>query len=176
MKIPHAITMATVVLLLSSCATTEEAPSQQSSTDEAQAQSGELEQSREVTMAYIQTVLNPTMDEVGNSVVLENEEYRITMKPDLAFEWVDKASSTTSVGRRGFVTDVSFSKATSYLLFLDSLDQMSSEEFLEESNYREESDIAVEPMRVANDTVTYRVVRPTQAAGDLYTFSVTVIE
>lgn len=89
-----------------------------------------------ILSTYIKKILNPTMDEVGHSVVLENDDYRITFLPDMVFNLEVKKTGEKVIGRKGFEMDFSMKSGKSYLLISD-VSKMSRDDFLTKSNYKE---------------------------------------
>ncbi len=126
-----------------------------------------------VLSTYIKYVLNPTMDEVGNSVRLENEDFVILYKPDMLYSMTDKKTGATVEGRRGFQMDFRMKAGKAYLLETD-VSKMTKEQFLD-SDYAETAQIVWVPVKCSKDSVTYRYERPESLKGREATFSVTEI-
>ena len=61
---------------------------------------------------FIDAVLNPTMDEVGKTVIQENDDFILTTYPALKFELYNKKTGVTESGMRTFITDFSFKSGT----------------------------------------------------------------
>ena len=111
-----------------------------------------LEPSDKSVFAYIQYVLNPTMEEVGNSIRLENDETIIIHKPNMQYIMVDKTTGVTTTGMRGFETNVKdFSQGTVYYL---EGDEMSIPDFLEKSDYKSKFQMVVVPVLCDGKTLT----------------------
>lgn len=111
-----------------------------------------------VTQLYLKHILNPTMDEVGDSVVLENDRFTVTLQPDMAFQWVDKDTEEIRVGRRGFMMNMDFSDPKSYYFFLDDLKDMSKDEFLN-FDYQNAAELLLVPVEVTDTNLIYKVER-----------------
>ena len=110
--------------------------------------------------AYIRAVLNPTMDEVGHIVRLENESTTIVFGADMTFFMTDKVTGTTTEGRAGFVTDFAMVSGKTYLLQADN-SKMTRQQFLD-SNYQDESQIVLVPVECDGKMVRYRYERPAE--------------
>jgi hypothetical protein len=119
---------------------------------------------------YIKYVLNPTMEEVGNTVVLENEGYILSYKPDMIYTLTDKNTGETSMGRRGFSMDFAMGSGKTFLLETD-IESMSKDQFLA-SNYQEDSQIILIPVACTENEVTYRYEKPVDLEGTEITFFV----
>lgn len=125
-----------------------------------------------VMSAYIDAVLNPTMDGVGQTVIQENDEYVLTTYPGLKFELFNKKTGTTEKGMRTFVTDFSFKSGTVYLCVTDMTDK---DEFLN-SDYANNSKYVFDVKACDRKTVTYTFQKPEDKAGQTITFNISVKE
>ncbi len=121
---------------------------------------------------FIAAVLNPTMNEVGKTVIQENEDFILTTYPGLKFELTDKASGKTEKGMTTFVTDFSFKSGTVYFCITDITD---TNEFLS-SDYRNNSKYIFTVKACDGKTVTYTWQKPENKAGSDITFNVSVKE
>ncbi|MBU0926644.1 MAG: hypothetical protein KKA67_02740 [Spirochaetes bacterium] len=124
---------------------------------------------------FIKYVMNPTMDGVDKTVVMESDEYVLSFDPDMAFGLLDKKTGEKSVGRRGFVMDFSMKDGRVYLLIVD-LDSMSRKDFLDKSGYTEISDYVLKPVAASEREVTFRFEKPESMKGKDYTFAIKVID
>jgi len=122
--------------------------------------------------AFIGAVLNPTMDDVGQTVIQENDDYILTTYPGLKFELTDKATGTTEKGMRTFVTDFSMTSGTVYLCVTDMTDK---DEFLN-SDYANNSKYVYTVTACDRKTVTYTFQKPEEKAGQTITFNISVKE
>ena len=130
-----------------------------------------LEGSSGNTMSnFIAAVLNPTMDEVGKTVVQENDDYILTTYPGLKFELKDKASGKTEKGMTTFVTDFSFKSGTVYFCVTDITDK---DEFLA-SDYKNNSQYIFTVKACDGKTATYIWQKPEDKADTSITFNVSV--
>ncbi|MDR2796596.1 MAG: hypothetical protein LBB47_07800 [Spirochaetaceae bacterium] len=127
-----------------------------------------------VISRYIKYVLNPTMDEVGNSVRLENEKYILTYKPDMVYSLTDKETEIISEGRRGFSTDFRMTNGKTFLLETD-ISNMSRQQFLS-SKYDENAQIILIPIDCNEREVIYKYEKPTELQGSEIKFTITEIE
>jgi len=125
-----------------------------------------------VISAFIDAVLNPTMDEVGQTVIQENDDFILTTYKGLKFELTDKASGTTEKGMRTFVTDFTMTSGTVYLCVTDMTDK---DEFLN-SDYANNSKYVLEVTACDRDTATYTYKKPEEKAGQTVKFDVRVKE
>ena len=125
-----------------------------------------------VISAFIDAVLNPTMDEVGKTVIQENDDFILTTYKGLKFELTDKASGTTEKGMTTFVTDFSFKSGTVYLYVTDMTDK---NEFLN-SDYANNSQYVLEVSACDRKTVTYTYQKPESKKGQTVTFNISVKE
>ena len=125
-----------------------------------------------VMSAYIGAVLNPTMDDVGQTVIQENDDYILITYPGLKFELTDKASGTTEKGMRTFVTDFTMTSGTVYLCVTDMTDK---DEFLN-SDYKNNSKYIFTVTACDRKTVTYTYKKPEEKAGQTVKFDVRVKE
>ena len=122
-------------------------------------------------LGYTKYVLNPTGDNIGNTVRLENERYKLLFRPDMAYSLTDKEDGTVSHGRAGFIINPSFTNGKVYLLEVD-LSEMSSRQFLE-GNYNEVAEIVMRILECSESEVTYEYEKPADLAGNKVTFSIT---
>ena len=125
-----------------------------------------------VMSAFIGAVLNPTMDDVGQTVIQENDDYILTTYPGLKFELTDKATGTTEKGMTTFVTNFSLTSGTVYLCVTDMTDK---DEFLN-SDYQNNSQYIFTVTACDRKTVTYTYKKPEEKAGKTITFNVSVKE
>ena len=125
-----------------------------------------------VMSAFIGAVLNPTMDEVGQTVIQENDDYILTTYPGLKFELTDKASGTTEAGMTTFVTDFTMTSGTVYFCITDITDV---DEFLD-SDYKNNSKYIFTVTACDRKTVTYTYQKPEDKADQTITFNVSVKE
>jgi hypothetical protein len=123
---------------------------------------------------YIKYVLNPTMDEVGNSVRLENEKYILTYKPDMVYSLTNKETGITAEGRSGFSTDFRMTNGKIFLLETD-ISNMSRQQFLS-SKYDENAQIILIPIDCSEREVIYKYEKPTELQGTEVKFTITEIE
>jgi hypothetical protein len=123
---------------------------------------------------YIKYILNPTMDEVGNSVKLENEKYILIYKPDMVYSLTDKETGVTSEGRRGFSTDLRMTSGKTFLLETD-ISSMSRQQFLS-SKYDEIAQIILIPIDCNENEVVYKYEKPTEMQGSEIKFTITEME
>ena len=125
-----------------------------------------------VMSAFIGAVLNPTMDDVGQTVIQENDDYILTTYPGLKFELTDKATGTVEKGMTTFVTDFTLTSGTVYLCVTDITDK---DEFLN-SDYKNNSKYIYTVTACDRKTVTYTYVKPEAKEGQTVTFNVSVKE
>ena len=125
-----------------------------------------------VMAAYIDAVLNPTMDGVGKTVIQENDDYILTTYPGLKFELTDKKTGKTEKGMTTFVTDFSFKSGTVYLCVTDMTDK---DEFLN-SDYANNSKYVLTVTACDRKTATYTYQKPEDKNGKTVTFNVSVKE
>jgi hypothetical protein len=124
----------------------------------------------DIISTYIKYVLNPTMDEVGNSVKLENEKYILIYKPDMVYSLTDKESGITSEGRRGFSTDFRMTGGKTFLLETD-ISNMSRQQFLS-SKYDENAQIILIPIDCSEREVIYKYEKPNDLQGTEIKFDI----
>jgi hypothetical protein len=127
-----------------------------------------------VNHRYIKYILNPRMDDIGNTVKLENDEYILIYKPDLEYALTDKETGITSVGRTGFHLNSQMTEGKTFLFETD-ISAMSAENFLE-SDYTENSQIILIPVECSETEVTYGFQKPLELLGKTMTFSITEIK
>ena len=120
---------------------------------------------------FIAAVLNPTMDEVGQTVIQENDDYILTTYPALKFELYNKKTGVTESGMRTFITDFSFKSGTVYFYVTDMTDK---DEFLN-SGYKN-SQYVFTVTACDKKTVTYTYQKPEDKAGQTITFNISVKE
>ncbi len=125
-----------------------------------------------VMSAFIGAVLNPTMDDVGQTVIQENDDFVLITYPGLQFELTDKKTGTTEKGMRTFVTDFFMTSGTVYLCITDITDK---DEFLN-SDYKNNSKYVLEVTACDRKTVTYTYKKPEDKAGQTVTFNISVKE
>lgn len=125
-----------------------------------------------VMSAYIGAVLNPTMDDVGQTVIQENDDYILTTYPGLKFELTDKKTGKTEKGMRTFVTNFTMTTGTVYLYVTDMTDK---DEFLN-SDYANNSQYIFTVTACDRKTVTYTYKKPDDKAGQTITFNISVKE
>ncbi len=125
-----------------------------------------------VVAGFIDAVLKPTMDDVGQTVIQENDDYIITTYPGLMFEITDKKTGATEKGMRTFVTDFSFKSGTVYYCITDMTDK---NEFLN-SDYKNNSQYIFTVTACDRKTVTYTYQKPDDKAGQTVTFNISVKE
>jgi hypothetical protein len=128
----------------------------------------------DIISKYIKYVLNPTMDEVGNSIKLENEKYILMYKPDMVYSLTDKENGITSEGRRGFSTDFRMTSGKTFLLETD-ISNMSRQQFLS-SKYDENAQIILIPIDCSEKEVTYKYEKPNELQGTEIKFDIMEIE
>jgi hypothetical protein len=119
---------------------------------------------------FIAAVLNPTMDEVGKTVIQENDDYILTTYPGLKFELTDKATGKTEKGMTTFVTDFSFKSGTVYFYVTD---MTNKDEFLA-SDYKNNSQYIFTVKACDGKTATYIWQKPEDKADTSITFNVSV--
>ena len=113
--------------------------------------------------AFIGAVLNPTMDDVGQTVIQGNDDYILTTYPGLKFELTDKATGTVEKGMRTFVTDFTLTSGTVYLCVTDMTDK---DEFLN-SDYANNSKYVLTVTACDRKTVTYTYQKPEQGRQEV---------
>jgi len=123
--------------------------------------------------SYIKYVLNPTSDETGKTVVMENNQWKLVFRPDLVFELLHKESGELKVGRRGFQMEFDMTGATLYLLVTD-LASMSREQFLDDSDYVDTAQFVMLPVQCTSDSVTYKIEKGMEILGDELTLRILV--
>jgi len=121
---------------------------------------------------FIGAVLNPTMEEVGDTVLQENDEYELYTYPGLKFKLVDKASGAEKVGMTTFVTDFSFKAGTVYFYETEMTDK---DEFLD-SDYQDLSQTILSVTACDKESVTYTYEKPEEKKGQTITFNISVEE
>ena len=126
--------------------------------------------------AYIQYVLNPTMEGEDKTVVLDNNNWKLTFLPDMIFTLEDKETNKILEGRNGFQMDFAIKDGKVYLLVVDPK-TMTKEQFLNDSDYVNTSRIILVPISCDSEKVTYKVIKPEDMAnqeldfyftGDIY--------
>jgi hypothetical protein len=128
----------------------------------------------DVISRYLKYVLNPTTNEIGNSVKLENDNYILIFKPDLVYTLTDKRTRITTEGRRGFGMDFLMKSGKSFLLETD-ITKMSREQFLA-SKYTENAQIILIPIACSETVLTYRYEKPLALQGTEIAFTITEIK
>jgi hypothetical protein len=143
----------------------------------------------DVLSKYSKYILDPTKDEVGNSVKLENNEMIILHKPDLSYILTDKKTGKVSEGRWGFIVEfpklsekggiglnVDFSRmiGKAYLLEMD-ITKMSKDQ-LQKIKYTETSQIILVPVKCNAESVTYKYEKPENIKDTEVTFSILEIK
>ena len=123
-----------------------------------------------VMSAFIGAVLNPTMDDVGQTVIQENDDYILITYPGLKFELTDKKSGATEKGMRTFVTDFTMTSGTVYLCVTDMTDK---DEFLN-SDYKNNSKYIFTVKACDRKTVTYTYQKPDNKKDQTITFNISV--
>jgi hypothetical protein len=123
---------------------------------------------------FIKYILNPTMDNVGNSVQQENDDYILLFGPDMEYTLTDKKTGVTTVGRHGFSMSFQMTNAKVFLLETDT-QEMSREDFLE-SDYQNNAQTVLVPIKCTQDEVTYRYERPEALIGNELVFKITEIK
>lgn len=108
---------------------------------------------------FIKYVMNPTMDDVGHGVRLENKDLELVLLPDMVFRLTDKQSGAKLHGRRGFIMDGEMKGGKIYLLETDET-KMSRDEFLDKSNYEEKAQTVFIPVKCGKESVTLKYVKP----------------
>ncbi|MFW6214222.1 MAG: hypothetical protein ACOC8L_15130, partial [Spirochaetota bacterium] len=134
---------------------------------------GESEES--MMSRFLKYVMNPTMNEVGKTVRMANDSMVLIFYPDLIFEMTNKNTGETVVGRRGFIMDLAMTEGTLYLLETDT-DAMSSEEFLESSDYTQNADFALIPIACTQDSVTLEYITPAEKEGEQLVLSIEIVD
>jgi hypothetical protein len=122
---------------------------------------------------YIKYVLNPTSDETGNSIKLENNNYILLFEPDMVYTLTDKITGRINKGRVGFSMDFSMTNGKVFLLETD-IERMSKQQFLS-SRYQENAQIILIPINCTENEVTYRYEKPAEQQGNEIIFSITEI-
>lgn len=122
---------------------------------------------------YVSAVLDHTGEGNDKNVILENDEYKLTYKPEMEYEILDKNTKTTKKGYAGFITDMFFSEAEVYLYETDK--KYTTEEFLE-LDYKTECQIIFSIKSCDENSVTYTYVQPEEKAGQTITFNISVEE
>ncbi len=125
-----------------------------------------------VISKYIDAVLNPTMDDVGKTVVQENDDWKLTSYPFMKFSLENKATGEVVEGYRGFVTDFSFAKGDVYL---DVAEYDSKDAFLD-SDYQKTAFYHMTVTACDGKTVTYTFDRPEEKKGQTVTLNISVID
>jgi hypothetical protein len=123
---------------------------------------------------FIKYILNPTLDNVGNSVQQENDDYILLFGPDMEYTLTDKKTGVTTVGRHGFSMSFQMTNAKVFLLETD-IQEMSREDFLK-SDYENNAQTVLVPIKCTQDEVTYRYERPEALIGNELVFRITEIK
>jgi hypothetical protein len=123
---------------------------------------------------YIKYVMNPTMNNVGNTVKLENNIYTLMFKPDLIYTLTDKRTGKITEGRRGFEMNFAMTNGKAYLFETD-ITKMSVQQFLD-SNYQQSSQIILVPLNCTEREVTFKYEKPIELLGNEITFAITEIK
>jgi hypothetical protein len=125
---------------------------------------------------YIEYVMNPTLDEVGNRIQLENDELIIVKKPDMVYTMTNKVTGLVTEGRYGFNMDIrNMNEAKDYFLEID-ISKMTRKQFLEESNYEKNAQIVLTPIACNAQSVTYKYIRPEELKDKEISFSIKLIK
>jgi hypothetical protein len=125
-----------------------------------------------VIPAYIKYILNPQMEDIGNTIKLENNELVLMFFPDMSYTLTDKKIGKETLGMAGFNMNITMTEGTVYLLETD--EKMDKEVFLE-TKYTENAQIVLVPIKCDATNVTYRYSKPEEVAGTEITFSITEI-
>jgi hypothetical protein len=122
--------------------------------------------------AYVKYVLNPRMENVGNTVRLENDESVLTFLPDMSYTLRDKKTGKETAGMAGFNMNMTMTEGTVYLLETEA--KMNKDAFLK-TKYTENAQTVLVPVKCDAQNVTYRYSKPAEIAGTEITFSITEI-
>jgi hypothetical protein len=125
-----------------------------------------------VIPAYIKYILNPTMEETGNTVKLENKDLILVFLPDMSYAMTDKKTGTETTGMVAFNMTIAMKDAAVYLL--ETGQKMEKEAFLN-SQYQETAQIILSPVKCDAKNVAYTYVKPEELKGKEVTFSITEI-
>jgi hypothetical protein len=123
---------------------------------------------------YIKYVMNPTMDNVENTVKLENDECILMFEPDMIYSIMNKETGQTTTGRCGFNMDLRMTEGKLFLFETD-ISQMSREDFLK-SKYIENAQIIMIPIRCSEKEVTFKYEKPGNLKGKEITFFIEEIK
>ena len=120
--------------------------------------------------AFIASVLNPTMDNIGKTVIQENEDFIIYSYPNLKFKLIDKKTGKIETGMRTFVTEFPLQTGTVYLYVTDMTDK---DEFLN-SDFKNNSQYVLSITACDRKTVTYKYQKPFDKKDTNITFNISV--
>jgi hypothetical protein len=127
---------------------------------------------RGVIPAYVKYILNPQMEDIGNTIKLENNELVLTFFPSMSYTLNDKKTGKETIGMAGFNMNMTMTEGTIYLLETD--EKMDKNAFLK-TEYTENAQIILVPIKCDEKNVTYRYSKPKELAGEEITFSITEI-
>ena len=114
---------------------------------------------------FIRYVLNPTMDDTGETVTMENRDLTLTFEPDMIYTLTDRRNGSVEHGRNGFKMDFAISEGEVYLLEVDP-DTMTREEFLEESDYLNVAETVLAVVDASANSVVFEYRKPQSLAGE----------
>jgi hypothetical protein len=115
------------------------------------------------------------MQDVGHTIILENDELIITHTPNMEFIWKDKTTGKIVQGMHGFETNANdFSTGKVYYYNSKGV-KMSINDFLEKTNYKETSDIVVIPIACSKEYVTYKYLKPENLRDKTITLKISEI-
>ncbi len=120
---------------------------------------------------YIKYVLNPTMDGNDKTVKLENKDYILIFKPDMIYEMTNKKTGESTIGRRGFITDILMKEGKTYLMEVNP-EEISREDFLDIKDTEEFSQFVLEPCACTENSVSYVIHKPEELKGQKMIFMI----
>lgn len=127
--------------------------------------------SQTVISTYIKYILNPTMEESNKKVQIENENTLIIFNPDMTYIMIDKITNKTTYGYSGFNMNFSMNDAKVYLLETD-ITKMTKDEFLNKSDYVQNAQTIMIPIKCSETSVTYKYQKPENVKDQEISFSI----
>lgn len=123
-----------------------------------QSQAVEMEAQPDFTQyIYMEQVVEYTTEQQNKSVILENRDYQIILRPEMIFEIKLKKEKRTITGRWGYRMNLSTEEGAMYFMIMDDPNSISREKFLNESNYTINSDIILVPTGATEKHVRYAI-------------------
>jgi hypothetical protein len=110
-----------------------------------------------IQQAYIKNVLNFTMEGTDKNVKLENEGFILILKAGMTFELTVNSETKIVKGRWGYSLDTKTMVGRMYFLILEDPSSMTKDEFLNQSNYTETSQIVLLPVSASENSVEYEI-------------------